>query len=266
MTSLITSTLNESGLPALLGSFELSALDTDTVRWIQSKLALGGYLEPNGVDGMPGPKTHKALADFKADLWLEYPSLVGPSTINALAELNERQEVTEQAENLNQQVNASAGNREGRSAELPLVGLVFEHEYIVPGVPLTWGEMTKGLSAQRLPNAEPRNAGSYANAKEHVQNLQALAKVFGRVRAKFGSPIAVTSGYRPAALGIGVRDSQHIYGKAMDIYPLNGDFPRLLAIIKQEREIKGIGLGQRKGFLHIDTRTRVHDPSRVRDV
>lgn len=255
MTSVIISDASTVEIPVLDRAFELSELEDKMVRWIQSRLIVGGYLEANQVDGIPGPKTHKALADFKAALWLEYPSLVGTSTISALAELGERQGVTEQPENLNQQVNPSAGRREGRSAELPLVGLVFEHEYIVPGVPLTWGEMTKGLSPQRLPNAEARNAGSDAAAKEHVRNLQELARVFGRVRATFGSPIAINSGYRPAALRIGKPNSQHIYGKAMDICPLNRDFRRLLAIIKQERSIKGIGLGQDRRFLHIDTRS-----------
>lgn len=255
MTSVIISDASTVEIPVLDRAFELSELEDKMVRWIQSRLIVGGYLEANQADGVPGPKTHKALADFKATLWLEYPSLVGTSTISSLAELGERQEETEQPEGLNQHVNPSAGKREGRSAELPVVGLVFEHEYIVPGVPLTWGEMTKGLSKQRLPNAEAINAGSDAAAKEHVRNLQELARAFGRVRATFGSPIAVTSGYRPAALKIGVPSSLHIVGKAMDIYPLNGDFRRLMAIIKQERLIKGIGAGQHKGFLHIDTRS-----------
>lgn len=252
MTNATVSNVEKLEIPVLDRSFELSELGDEVVRWIQSRLIVGGYLADNQVDGIPGPKTHKALADFKADSWLEYPSLVGPSTLAVLAELSEREAVTEQLEDLKQSPLVQAGQREGRSVELPVVGQVFQHEYIVEKIPLTWGEMTHGLSAQRLPNAT--NAGGQQNAIAHVRNLQELAKVFGRVRGTFGSPIAVTSGYRPAALRIGAIRSQHISGRAMDIYPLNGDFPRLLTIIRQERAIKGIGLGQRKGFLHIDIR------------
>ena len=56
-------------IPVLDRAFELSELEDKTVRWIQSRLVVGGYLKANQVDGIPGPKTHKALADFKTDLW-----------------------------------------------------------------------------------------------------------------------------------------------------------------------------------------------------
>ncbi|TVQ12108.1 MAG: peptidase M15 [Leptolyngbya sp. DLM2.Bin27] len=243
MTNSMISDRRTVDIPVLDKTVELSELEDRTVRWIQSRLTVGGYLEANQVDGIPGPKTHKALAEFKADLWLEYPSLVGTSTISALAELGERQAVTEQPEGLNQKPLVESGRKEGRAVVLPLVGQVFQHEYIVPDVPLTWDEMTKGLDPRRIPNTVGR-----------VQNIQRLAKVFGRVRSRFGSPIAVTSGYRPAELKIGVPNSQHIHGLAMDVYPLNRDFQKLLQIIKEEPAITGIGLGQRKGFLHIDIR------------
>ncbi|WP_017303643.1 D-Ala-D-Ala carboxypeptidase family metallohydrolase [Spirulina subsalsa] len=229
--------------PTLTKATELSDLSTDQVRWIQSRLEIGGYLPTGQVDGIAGPLTRKALAAFKEDLWLEFPSLVGPSTIQALSELAPRHSVSEQPQALKQQVLTNAGQLEGKSVVLPKVGKIYEHQYIVPDVPLTWGEMTKGLDFRRIPNSV-----------EIVEDMERLAIVFGRVRSRFGSPIGITSGYRPAALRIGVPNSQHIFGRAMDIYPLNGDFRRLLELLKVESAVKGIGLGQKRGFLHMDIR------------
>ncbi len=229
--------------PTLTAAVLLADLDADSVRWVQAQLTVGGYLPPGQADGIPGPKTHEALAKFKTALALSYPAAVGPSTIEALANLAPPHVVSEQPAGLTQTPLVNAGRQEGSSAMLPGVGMVYQHEYIVPGVPLTWGEMTKGLDPKRIPSSV-----------EIVNNLKALATVFGRVRTQFGTPIGVTSGYRPAALRIGVPDSQHIPGRAMDIYPINGDFAKLLQVLKAEPAVKGIGLGQHLGFLHMDIR------------
>jgi len=226
--------------PVLSVPRNIDELEANIIQWIQTQLKLGGYL--NGpADGICGPETLAALAKFKADQYLEHPKGIGQTTLNLLAELSPPGTLSEQTQGLNQQPLANAGSKTGASATLPTVGLIYANEWILPNSYLTWGEMTKNLT--RLPT----------QASE-VKNIQETAKVFGRIRTRFGSSIGVTSGFRPAHLGIGVRNSQHIPGRAADIYPLNGNFATLLNVLKDEPVVKGIGLGQARGFLHMDIR------------
>lgn len=226
--------------PTLTVPRNIDELEPNIVRWVQTQLKVGGYLD-GAIDGICGPKTLAALAKFKADQHLEYPKGIGQTTLNLLAQLSAPGTLSEQAEGLNQQPLVNAGSKSGASATLPTVGLVYANEWILPDSYLTWGEMTKNLTRRPTQASE-------------VKNIQDVAKVFGRIRVKFGSSIGVTSGFRPAHLRIGVPNSQHIPGRAADIYPLNGNFATLLTVFKDEPAVKGIGLGQAKGFLHMDIR------------
>jgi len=229
-----------SYVPSISGVLKLSELNSQVLKWIQVQLNKGGY-DIGKEDGTYGPKTAKAFANFKEDFYLTYPDLISNATLEFLASMGTKGSVSEQGQRLNQKPLINAGSKTGQSAYLPSVGLVYANEWILPGSYITWGEMTKNLSRKPVQIAE-------------IQNIQNVAKAFGKIRQKFGSPIGVTSGYRPAHLGIGVPNSQHIPGRAVDIYPLNGNFPKLLEIIKAEPAISGIGLGQAKGFLHMDLR------------
>lgn len=229
-----------SFIPSISGVVNLSELGSHVLKWIQRQLNKGGY-NSGKEDGVYGPITAKAFASFKEDFYLAYPDLISNATLEILANMGAKGSTSEQEQGLDQKPLINAGSKTGQSATLPSVGLVYSNEWILPNSFMTWGEMTKNLSRKPVNPAE-------------VKNIQNVAKVFGGVRAKFGSAIGVTSGYRPAHLGIGVPNSQHIPGRAADIYPLNGNFSKLLEIIKAEPAIKGIGLGQAKGFLHIDLR------------
>jgi peptidoglycan hydrolase-like protein with peptidoglycan-binding domain len=229
-----------SFIPSVSGNQKLSEVSPPVLKWIQNQLSLGGY-DVGVVDGVYGPKTAKAFSEFKKDFYLGFPDLVGKSTLDALFQLKKSEETSEQDLGLNQKPLPNAGSRTGNSATLPVVGLVYSNEWILPGSYMTWGEMTKNL--KRIPLKE-----------SEVRNIQRVAETFGKIRSKFNSPIGITSGFRPAHLKIGVANSQHIPGKAADIYPLNGNFSSLLTIIKGEPSVKGIGLGQAKGFLHMDIR------------
>ncbi|NEO87062.1 MAG: hypothetical protein F6J87_22800 [Spirulina sp. SIO3F2] len=109
--------------------------------------------------------------------------------------------------------------------------------------------MTKGLT--RL----PMSTSDFGSDEQVVKNMIAMAKVFSKVRSKFDSPIGINSAYRPPNLKIGSSRSQHKYARALDVRPLNGDYSKLLDVIKSVPEIKGIGLaGASKGFWHMDIR------------
>jgi hypothetical protein len=120
---------------------------------------------------------------------------------------------------------------------------VNQNSLIISSIPLTWGEVTKNLTRR------PENALIEANIIE-------TAKVFGMIRQKLGSPITVTSGYRPPAINKsvgGVSNSQHQYGLALDVTSKN--LKDLLLVIRQilkSRGSGGIGLGMDKGFIHFD--------------
>lgn len=91
-------------------------------------------------------------------------------------------------------------------------------------------------------------------------NIMALARELDTVRGAWGSPIGVTSWYRPpeinAAVG-GVANSQHIHGSAADIYTMNGrgqEFERWLDSNVWADRALGYGVASGKGFTHLDLR------------
>lgn len=56
------------------------------------------------------------------------------------------------------------------------------------------------------------------------------------LRSAWGSPLKVTSGYRCPALNKavgGVENSAHLYGLAVDIVPMNGDFNKFTTFVKK---------------------------------
>ena len=122
----------------------------------------------------------------------------------------------------------------------------------------TVAEVTQGKS-NRIPER-----GSQEEA-----NILRLAKELDVVREAWGSPIGVTSWYRPAAVNQavgGVADSQHIYGLAADIYtmdatdqwhPRNQEFERWLDQTAWRDRALGFGCAANKGFTHVDLRGRL---------
>lgn len=239
--------------PQLTAAILLKDADAETVKWVQAQLVKVGYLDgasdASNIDGIVGNKTLAALAEFKKDFYLDYPEAIGSSTIDVLANTEEKHEVEDQPDNLPSTVNVDAGTKTGRKATLPKVGIIYENEMVFPDTYITWGEMTRGLT--RL----PMGTAEFGSPDQLVSNMVELAKVFGKVRTKFGSPIAVNSAYRPPTLAIGVSQSQHKFSRALDIRPLNGNYSKLLEVIRAVPEVKGIGLaGPNKGFWHIDIR------------
>lgn len=212
--------------------------DVELIKDIQQHLGID-------VDGVAGGETLAALADFKAKENLEYPLLIGTSTAKEL--LAKKEEEEDKEANTPQLINLKAGDRSGNTMRLPNGKLVFANEFIVPGVPLTWGEVTKDCT--RVPTTN-----------EYVENAIRLAKIWGEVREKFGSPIAITSGYRPPAVNRsvgGVSNSQHLYFRALDMKPLNNNFRDLWECLEASK-FSGLGdavfRGRNKGFFHADIR------------
>ena len=77
------------------------------------------------------------------------------------------------------------------------------------------------------------------------------------IREKMGCPVIVNSGYRchnhNAAVG-GVPDSQHVLGKAADIYVLPPNKVTRLHSVAQDCNADGIGFYPKRNFVHVDVR------------
>lgn len=233
--------------PQLSTPIKLIDASPDFARWVENQLVIGDYLAADQNNGIIGASTLKAFAEFKRDAYLDRPEWIGQSAINLLEAIAPKDKVSEQAFAPNVKPLAKLG-RIGRSATLPLVGLVYEHQEIVEGCKLTWGEMTKGLT--RL----PAGSTTFGSEEDIVRNIIEFAKVFRIVRDKFGSPLGMNSGYRPYFLQIGASRSQHRYGRGGDPSPLNGNYGKLLEVVKAVPQVKGIGLGMALGFVHMDIR------------
>lgn len=87
-----------------------------------------------------------------------------------------------------------------------------------------------------------------------IKNLNKLAIELDKVREAFGAPLFITSGYRDPITNQrvgGVRNSQHLYGLAVDIRPVQGNIYSFQSWL--DRQWYGrLGYGAKKGFVHID--------------
>lgn len=224
-------------LKSFEGRAELEELEPDLVKEIQTILAIK-------VDGVVGTDTKKAFAEFKEDSYLQYPTTLGVSTIAVLLERVSGHVVSEQLDHLPTTVEVNAGTKTGRSMTLPNEEIVYANQFIIPDIPFTWGEFTKGCSPERTPLS-----------MQIVANIHKTVKALGILRSKYNKPIGITSGYRPAALKIGARKSQHILGLAVDVCPLDyDDLHVVFQIMLTIPEFKAIGKGMAKGFVHGDCR------------
>ncbi len=101
------------------------------------------------------------------------------------------------------------------------------------------------------------------NSNEEKDILK-LAIELDKLREDWDSPLIVTSWFRPSTrLGYrvdvnqrvhGAFNSQHIYGRGVDIYPSNGKLAELQNLCLQHWR-GGVGKGLPKGFVHLDTRS-----------
>ncbi|MCA2691536.1 MULTISPECIES: D-Ala-D-Ala carboxypeptidase family metallohydrolase [unclassified Microcystis] len=108
------------------------------------------------------------------------------------------------------------------------------------------GEVTKND-----PRRIPITGGDIEN------NILQLAIELDKIREEWGSPIRVISWYRPPVVNRTVSkfsNSQHIYGRAADIYPINpASLIKFQAWLDQHWH-GALGYGAKKGFVHLDMR------------
>lgn len=91
---------------------------------------------------------------------------------------------------------------------------------------------------------------------EIKKRLIILAAELDKIRKEWGSPIRVTSGYRPADINRrvgGVSNSRHISGDAVDIAPVDGSIAAFQKWLDQHW-FGALGYGANRGFVHLDMR------------
>ncbi|UKO99493.1 D-Ala-D-Ala carboxypeptidase family metallohydrolase [Nostoc sp. UHCC 0870] len=224
---------------------KLTEADPETIKEVQTLLTTKG-LYKGKVDGIVGELSLKAFAEFKESVWLDSPDLLGPTTAANLLEIAENHQTNEeQTQQLKVLPVSTINTKTGRTLRLVTGETVYENELVVTGIPLTWGEVTKGCDPQRNPES-----------KTVINNIIKAAKGFGKIRDQYGIPIAITSAYRPPSVNRrigGARYSQHINGLALDIAPSDGNFTKLLQICRAS-DCTGLGRGMHKGFIHCDWR------------
>ncbi|WP_313235729.1 YcbK family protein [Sphingobacterium multivorum] len=106
-------------------------------------------------------------------------------------------------------------------------------------------QLTKNFRLQEFLTKNQRDTTTKLNLNIilELQNLRTL----------FGSPIGISSSYRSPSYNKsinGATASQHLYGNALDTYPINGDVKGWLSCVVKNKKTGGIG--QYKTFVHID--------------
>lgn len=134
----------------------------------------------------------------------------------------------------------------------------------LPQGEIVWNDfnakVSKYFTVREVTNGDRRRIPQNSDIK---QNILTLAQELDRVREAWGSPLLVNSWYRPPAVNRavgGASNSQHLYGKAADIRPAQGniyDFQKWLDNVAWKD--KALGYGAKKGFVHVDLR-----PGRIR--
>lgn len=177
------------------------------------------------VDGISGKNTAAAWADFKADNWLGKTELIGPASYRLLVGLSKKAPA------------ASSINWKDFNSKVS--------KYF-----------TVGEVALHQQDRLPTNPTHQANAVKLAIKLDA-------VRDWWGSSLLVTSWYRPPHVErrVGGSFANHPYGYAVDIYPAKGSIWDFQRRFEQEwyntgKWQGGFGRGAKKGFLHLDTRSR----------
>lgn len=191
---------------------------------VQTLLKQLGYYR-DIVDGVFGKNTAHAFAEWKADNYLSDTDLIGAASYGLLKE------------------QAGQGKTEDKISWSNFDSKVSKY-------------FTVGEVALNQKDRIPVNP-------EHRRNIVRLAKLLDQVREWWGSPIRVTSWYRPPHVErrVGGSFHTHPFGLAADIAPANGRIAEFQNRFEKEwyqtgKWKGGFGRGAKKGFVHLDTKNK----------
>ena len=224
----------------------IKELSSSEMLELQKALEVVGH-EVGEVNGVYNNDTLYAFNKFKERLKLSNPGEIGPLTVKYL----------------NLKVEESLDEEEDENQVHPLQP-AFSKPQVVGSI--DWFDFDSPVSKYfTIGEVSQFSANRYVTDPVHRKNVIELAKILDGIRDAWGSPIGVTSWYRPTAVNRsvkGARNSQHLTGSGVDIYPIGKD-GRAFENWLDKTYNRALGYGQRsnKGFTHIDKRTT---PPRIR--
>lgn len=121
---------------------------------------------------------------------------------------------------------------------------------------INWNDPKEKIGKYFTVGEATKNCTRIPETQELRFNIVLLAGQLDKVREAWGSPLIVTSWYRPPAVNKavgGVSNSTHLQGYAADVYPANGKLKEFQAWV-DKHWYGALGYGLKKGFVHLDMR------------
>lgn len=214
---------------------KVSELDSKQIYELQKMLfELGYYIT---VDAIYGNETKKIFNQFKLDQKLTHPDYIGKTTVDKLLQLHENDDLIE---------------NENKHPSQPVL--------ILPNkvLDIDWDNFNSPVSRWFTVGEVFRFDTSRKTKDENIKKrILILAKELDKIRDDWGTGIGVTSWYRPSFVNRrvgGVSNSRHLFGDAVDIYPVNGQLVGFQGWLDKKWD-GALGYGAAKGFVHIDMRS-----------
>lgn len=227
------------------------------VKKLQEQLSKLGH-NAGAVDGIFGTKTYNAVRAFQRASGLAVDGIVGPKTKAKLAErLKPKTDNVKQLQEILTQIGIDVGKIDGIAGPKTTAGIKqFQKIFglAVDGIagPKTWAVLDKARKIKHFKVKE----FACKHCGEIKIDINLLVKLEELRRAIGNKPIIINSGYRCPThnknVG-GAKNSQHLYGKAVDIR-VNGMSPRTLEKFADTVFANGgVGMGG-QNIVHVDTR------------